>query len=603
MKNTLIALISSALVYIGVESATITQDYISSLIITTTGLILASLTRSVLVFITVSAPIIYNIIIYPDNNISIHNVIKTELLPISLLFTLILLLFMIKQGLRADRRIMQQAKLFFKNNPLGKYSTRYLRYYVVFLLLLSLFYNALDIGGSHECIPAITTLFSFALLLPYIVSTNTIDEFVEVSSILLLAPLSAAIPLAYYLDKNLILKYNFIDCIDNYIAEIEAIITEKPLNTYEFPVPTPTTTTKWGLEKVRGKIRFCIKRLQHAAPHILITGSTGAGKTYLATKIIRYMLSDSIPAIIIDPHGEYKYSIKDAKTVKLSIDNLILLPIGETPKERAYEVAEIFRILFNIGPLQEQLLYESIIEAYMERGVDIDKEYTIEEASNLQPPRLEDVAVSLTRITRARGIPHESIYSLTRYINMLAGIPERKEELATTINALTELLIAENNTPVIFDLSEYRTEHRKYLAVETLMRILYYTIPTLYRKGYVKRLLIAVDEAHLFVKSTSSSKAPILVKISREQRKYGIILLLITQNITDISAEMINNIGYFFALRSIEENNRRKTASLISGYSEPERILLIEHILTVLPLGYALVREPRIPEPLLLRIP
>jgi DNA helicase HerA-like ATPase len=114
------------------------------------------------------------------------------------------------------------------------------------------------------------------------------------------------------------------------------------------------------------------------------------------------------------------------------------------------------------------------------------------------------------------------------------------------------------------------------------------------------RLLLVVDEAHTF--GSKKLPSPHLIRVFAELRKYGVIAVAATQQASKLHDEIVANTGYVIALRHVEPRETRYTARLLSGIEEKGRIGILEHTLTSMPRGYALVRSREAAEIVLIQI-
>jgi hypothetical protein len=340
----------------------------------------------------------------------------------------------------------------------------------------------------------------------------------------------------------------------------------------------------WGWQNHLERPVYCLEASISEGGHILITGMTGSGKSTLAS-IIAYNYGDIASVLIIDPHGEYKHRIGHARIIdatQYSVNPLELS--GVPPSIRAGEIAQLISSLYRLGPLQQRLLEDAIKSSYEAKGIRDDDPATWA----IEPPTLDDVKEVLNGL----AVRDSRAAVLVSYLNSLQSAVFRH-----TAVSIQDLL--EERGLIIFDLSKLATFEQKRLYVETLLRLLYSHVQ---RLGVAERprLLIIVDEAHIFAPKTS--KVNILSKMYAEMRKYGINLLCITQQVLDIDKTIVANSSYIIALRQTEPREKAYLAKILSGFEEKNRIQALEETLTNLPQGYAIVRDRRFDEPILISV-
>ncbi len=365
------------------------------------------------------------------------------------------------------------------------------------------------------------------------------------------------------------------------IGRVEAVLVKSPPIVLKLKYGQDTG---WGWQNYLERPPYCLEANISEGGHILITGMTGSGKSTLAS-IIAYNYRDIAPVLIIDPHGEYRHRISHARTIdatQYSVNPLELS--GVPPSIRAGEIAQLIASLYHLGPLQQRLLEDTIKSSYEAKGIRDDDPATWV----IEPPTLDDVKEALNRL----AMRDSRAVVLVSYLNSLQSAVFRH----TTISIQD---ILEEKGLIIFDLSKLTTFEQKRLYVETLLRLLYSHVQ---RLGVAERprLLIIVDEAHIFAPKTS--RVNILSKMYTEMRKYGINLLCITQQILDIDKAIVANSSYIIALRQTEPREKAYLAKILSGFEEKNRIQAIEETLTNLLQGYAIVRDRRFDEPILISI-
>ncbi|BEP17548.1 hypothetical protein PYJP_09000 [Pyrofollis japonicus] len=369
------------------------------------------------------------------------------------------------------------------------------------------------------------------------------------------------------------------------IGEIVAVLQRNPLIRYnELKIETKSTY-KWAL--IYSEVLYRLNPETKENPHIIITGSSGSGKSFTAAVIAKSLsrVGNSPSILIIDPHGEYKDYVRDALIVqadKYSINPLDLN--GRSPRQRAIEVALIISSIFNLGPLQSRILEEAIIIAYESRGIiESDKE-----TWKTAPPSLKDVAYILRKL--AHNDKRADVVAM--YIESLVSRIFGKTSIS--INKLLEA-----NKPIILDLSGLSERTWQQLFTELFLEKIYVYLK---EKGITDklRLIMIIDEAHLFARKTK--RRNVVTNMAAELRKYGLSLILVTQKYDDVDDAILANIGTKIALRHTEPKTAKQVAEALASGIEQDELKVLVETLNIVPQGYAIIRDYYINKPLLVKI-
>ncbi|ABM81119.1 ATP-binding protein [Hyperthermus butylicus] len=341
-------------------------------------------------------------------------------------------------------------------------------------------------------------------------------------------------------------------------------------------------------ERLRKPIPY--KPLLSRPIHALVTGVTGSGKTTLASRIIMAAIEthNDLAVVVIDPHGEYKAKLSDRiPLIHLDVSKISINPLdhmGFNPSERIVELVELFRKLFRLGPLQAELLEEALRLAYEAKGIMLEDPTTW----NREPPTLRDLTQILARIARndERGL------RLLMHIRSL----ELSLFSGRTINP-REMLRPGHVT--IIDLSGTPSTVQQVLTVNTLLRRLYTYFK---QRGQSDKLdfLIVIDEAHIF--ASRDVAGSIVGNYAAELRKYGVALLIITQQPNELDEMILANTLLRIVLRHDEPKVVKYLAQSLAVEVNEEHRAALELTLHIIKPGYAIIRDPEIRTPLLVRI-
>ncbi|MEW9490902.1 MAG: ATP-binding protein [Candidatus Aramenus sulfurataquae] len=300
---------------------------------------------------------------------------------------------------------------------------------------------------------------------------------------------------------------------------------------------------KYSWQKVKAK--YCLSFENAKNYNVVILGTSGSGKSHLAKKIIEKL---DVSYLVFDVHGEYKFEKAkrlDASTI--SVNPLSLF--GQSPRQRALEVAYMLKSVFNLGNLQTIDLYNLIFESYQEKGIYEDDQ----RSWSIQPPTFRDVVVLAERkkkfITSSAEL--NKITALEPYLNFVAN----NMFFSNSVNF--EEIFGES---YVIDFSSITIPEVKYIMVETFLRALLSYI-YLGKTSNLKKVVI-LDEAP-FVLSKESGEQ-LVERLFAEGRKFGLGFVVISQT-TEYVKKLISNSAYVFVLNMVEPGDVEYVSRLIAG--------------------------------------
>ncbi len=338
----------------------------------------------------------------------------------------------------------------------------------------------------------------------------------------------------------------------------------------------------WILSTPPVKARAPILRVDMLA-HAFIAGSTGAGKSRLAASIARRASSTGVPVLVVDPHGEYEALLPGFRVVDATRESINPFdPAGRPPSERAVEAAQLLASILHLGPLQQQLLREQLELLYEAHGISDNDPHSWSKPG----PTIEELEKTL----RLEARRDSRAAALATRIALLSSTALRSTKLRV------KEIFAENT---IVDLSGLRTHEQKRLYTVTLLREIYNYMQNLGTTAK-PRLLIVLDEAHIYAPKDDEDN--IVGKLYAEARKYGIVLLAVTQEPSKIHRSIPSNAATRIALHHTEPHEAKYMAQLVAGSGESELADLVATTLSLLKTGEALVGMPGSDSPLLVRL-
>lgn len=324
------------------------------------------------------------------------------------------------------------------------------------------------------------------------------------------------------------------------------------------------------------------------AYHIGIFGKTGSGKSVLAKMILMaYARYPKMALLVIDPQGEFAREIKGAGTV-----GEFPLPIGDLLKKmgKKCHVMTVRNLVLDSWDLFEQILFESL---FFER-LTVPKGENRELACSVLGDRLKRAGVTLKDLfkresfntawgilgdERAQRIFYRTQGSRDRFNDALTDanqddffkeywspvtelFREDRNGARTVNRALSWLLNPESGGDrplLVIDLSKeqakglFWNDKIQSLVIKTLLNGLSRTAEYFYKEGINLNTLVVIDEAHRLAPreipsedDASKGVRSILIDAARTTRKYGLGWLFISQTLSSLHMEIIQQLRIFF---------------------------------------------------------
>ncbi len=314
------------------------------------------------------------------------------------------------------------------------------------------------------------------------------------------------------------------------------------------------------------------------SPHLFIMGIPGQGKSWTITRILRELGKQDIPSLVLDFHGQF--ADPDGPFVRLihpsvldAVQGLPFSPFECTReygaggwKATSYALAEIFANVTGLGPMQRDIIYTAIQDAYRANG------FEEEDIPDPDYPTSDEV---LRRIRQEEQ---------ARHVNNVAARcrPLLEMDLFQPIKNAPDMLSSIRGGLVI-DLHNLYAEELQLAAGAFVLRKLY---RDMFTWGYSDRirLVIVLDEAHRLARDVT------LPKIMKEGRKFGIAVVVASQGIGDFHQDILSNAGTKVIFR-VNYPDSKKVAGFIRGHQGQDIASRIEQ----LSVGSAYVQTPDMP--------
>jgi len=321
------------------------------------------------------------------------------------------------------------------------------------------------------------------------------------------------------------------------------------------------------LEGYKIQVNLPVKHL--IRKHVAVLAKTGTGKSYATGVLLEELAENGVPAVIIDPHGEYSTLVK------------------ENRKEEETRLMESFGI--------ESKSYKRNVQVYDLGGgnpLKLDSRLTTDEIFEMLPTKISSTQ---------RGLLYSAIknlegkdYTLRDIIEEVSSIETHaKWSLISLLEVLerTKLFSANPTKPndlvkkgkiTIIDLKEAPPEIQQ-IAVLKIAKELF----TARKTGKIPEYFLVLEEAHNFcpergLGEVSSSK--ILRTIASEGRKFGVGLCIISQRPAKVDKNVLSQCSTQIILKVTNPNDIKAIMESVEGISFGTKEEIKD-----LPVGMALV--------------
>ena len=311
--------------------------------------------------------------------------------------------------------------------------------------------------------------------------------------------------------------------------------------------PVTNTEVRWPLT-VQGN------------PHLLIAGLPGMGKTTCLLNLCNQMMAAGIRPIIFSYHQDIDEGLgQSADSVRfIDFDGLGFNPLEVVNRESwmahldvAGAMRDIFAAIYpELGDIQAERIRGAIKESFVEVGWGNANADT----SDLQEP------------------------TFSRFVEILRGDPKPDRGLRTLLARLEELedygffnlreshnSLWESEQPTIIRIHTTQNDNLQRAFASLVFYGLY---KDMFRRGIQEQITHALifDEAH------RAAGLKLIPTMAKECRKYGISLVLASQEAKDFDVSVFSAIANYLVLRLTEADAKSLVRNVSS--SQQERVLI-----------------------------
>jgi DNA polymerase III delta prime subunit len=295
-------------------------------------------------------------------------------------------------------------------------------------------------------------------------------------------------------------------------------------------------------------------------PHLLVAGLPGMGKTTCLLNLCRHMLAGGVRPLVFSYHQDI-----DERLAQLVPDVRFLdfhglgfnpLQVIDRQSRMAYlDVAGALRDIFvaifpELGDIQGERIRRAIKDTFIENGWD---DPNLDLANVIEPP-------------------------FGRFVEILRSEPKPDRGLRTLLARLEELSdygffapsdhpqsLWENEQPTVIRIHTTQNDNLQKAFASLVFYGLY---KDMFRRGIQQRITHAVlfDEAH------RAARLRLIPTMAKECRKYGISLVLASQEAKDFNVSLFSAIANYLVLRLNEADAKTLVRNVAS--SDQERALV-----------------------------
>lgn len=292
------------------------------------------------------------------------------------------------------------------------------------------------------------------------------------------------------------------------------------------------------------------------SPHLFILGIPGQGKSWAVNRLLRSFQAQELPALVFDFHGQFATDPHRGEHMRV-LDAQEGLPFSPFEPEsspnrwraQAWEIAEIFEYVCDLGDMQRDVVYEAVAAAYEDATPD---------GEGMRLPSVADVAAKLAVVESERKI--RNVVARTRPMlefGLFADAPD------TDLRTLVQ-------DGLIVDVHGLTLETVQLAAGAFILRKIY---KDMVRWGETDRLRLAIvlDEAHKLARDVT------LPKIMKEGRKFGLAVIVASQGLADFHQDVTGNAGTKVVFRTNFPASK-KVAGLLRGRQGTDLAAQIEQL-------------------------
>lgn len=301
--------------------------------------------------------------------------------------------------------------------------------------------------------------------------------------------------------------------------------------------------------------------------HLMIVGTTNSGKSTTALSILNQLVNSKKRVILIDPTGEYKKSFSSSRKKEMQ---KLVLGIDTFVSPGALSIHDWSTIFECNKNTQESILFEAIKSLRYQEKNNLNNQPLVKKDQyiqtiqyNLNTVNANDVKFNPSmlpeQIMEEAVIEDKDRYKENKFRKNIYGWLREKVETVLSNTSFKQFFDDTSGSArmdLFKELDYFYQSRDESLYIDAsaigttdsiggiiINLVCEYLLkkPKCEENGYV----IFVDEVHRYAKDNSESDSfhSGLTSIAREGRKKGIFLFLTTQNPSDVSPELLGQVG------------------------------------------------------------
>lgn len=309
------------------------------------------------------------------------------------------------------------------------------------------------------------------------------------------------------------------------------------------------------------------------SPHAFIIGIPGQGKSVTTRHIISSFAAQGLPSLVFDFHGDMAADPPSGATVLNAAEGLSFSPfeadvrIGRPINTTAWEISEIVAYVTKLGEIQRNHVYDALQAMYANHGW-----HGITPGDSLPVIGEFGDAVEAAEANARGRNARQRLRPMTDF-----GL------FRDDADAAFDLLNAYGGG-VVVDVSQLGLEEVQMFAASFILRKVYREMFK-WPQDRTMKLAVVLDEAHRMARDVT------LPKLMKEGRKYGVSVIVASQNADDFHRDVLGNAGTKIVFRTNHPASRA-VAGYLRGRSGVDLSIEIER----LNVGVAYVSTPDNPQ-------
>lgn len=311
------------------------------------------------------------------------------------------------------------------------------------------------------------------------------------------------------------------------------------------------------------------------SPHVLILGIPGQGKSVTINTLLVELQRKGIGTLTFDFHGQFSDERNAFRklclpTIWNAAEGLPFSPfeadlakeIGQQSwKTQSFALADIFAYVFELGDIQKDGVFRAISACYEDAKNSIDNTF----------PTINDLKKKIERLEGKREI-RNVLAKCRPLLEMNVFNPQAFESGWDILKSTKKGLV--------INVKEIGSETVQLAISAFVLRKVYKEILK-WEESTVLKLAIVLDEAHRLARDKT------LPLIMQEARKFGVLVIVASQNINHFHENVLGNAGTKILFRTNNPDSK-KVSKMVQMRSSSNAQSIIEQLKT----GQAVVQTP-----------